>query len=180
MVDVGTLGGDNGGAESINNSGMIVGEADLPGSQTHDAFLWTKKSGIQDLGTQDGDPCSHAISINSGGQVVGGSSDCNNFLHAFLWEHGGPMIDLNNFVPPGSNLTLTEATYISDNGEISVQAVLSNGDNHAGLLIPCSGKGHGCQDGSGIDAFSSGPGMRGRVERYGLSRKNNPRSPFNK
>lgn len=137
IQDLATLGGDNGFADSINNAGMIVGEADLPGSQTHDAFLWTKKAGMKDLGTQDGDPCSEALSINSSGQIVGGSSDCTNFLHAFLWENGGPMIDLNNFVPPGSGVTLTLATFINDNGWISVQAVLSNGDNHAALLIPC-------------------------------------------
>jgi probable HAF family extracellular repeat protein len=147
MQNLGTLGGDNGASDSINNAGMIVGEADLPGSLTHDAFLWTKKGGMQDLGTQDGDPCSHALSINSSGQVVGGSTDCSNFLHAFLWENGGPMIDLNTFAPSG--VTLTEATYISDNGWISVQAVLSNGDNHAAVLIPCDENDDGCEHGSG-------------------------------
>jgi probable HAF family extracellular repeat protein len=182
MVDVGTLGGDNGSADSINNGGMIVGAADLPGSQTHDAFLWTRKSGMQDLGTQDGDPCSHAISINSSGQIVGASTDCSNFLHAFLWENGGPMIDLNNFVPPGSGVTLTEATYISDNGEISVQAVLSNGDNHAGLLIPCdyNDNGNGCEDGSRAVASTPGQTVRGRLEPYGVPRQSHLRNLFKK
>jgi probable HAF family extracellular repeat protein len=182
IVDLGTLGGDNGSADSINNAGMIVGAADLPGSQTHDAFLWTKKVGMQDLGTQDGDPCSHAISINSSGQIVGGSTDCSNFLHAFLWENGGPMIDLNNFVPPGSGVTLTEATFINDNGWISVQAVLANGDNHAALLIPCNGHSDGCQDGSvradGSPAYSA---ARGQLDRHKLPRRSiGIRNPFDK
>lgn len=138
---------------------MIVGDADLPGSLTHDAFLWTKKTGMIDLGTQDGDPCSHAISINSSGQVVGGSTDCSNFLHAFLWEKGGPMIDLNNFAPSG--VTLTEATYISDNGWISVQAVLSNGDNHAAVLIPCDDNRNGCQHDVRAGALSDHPAAPG-------------------
>ncbi|HWW16691.1 MAG TPA: hypothetical protein VN310_18670 [Candidatus Dormibacteraeota bacterium] len=172
MRDLGTLGGDNGSSESINNAGMIVGAADLPGSQTHDAFLWTKQAGMKDLGTQDGDPCSHALSINSSGQIVGGSSDCNNFLHAFLWEKGGPMIDLNNFVPPGSGVTLTEATFINDRGEISVQAVLSNGDNHAALLIPCNGHDDGCQDDNvRADGTPAHPAARGQLDRYKLPRR---------
>jgi probable HAF family extracellular repeat protein len=149
MQDLGTLGGSNGVANSINGDGEVVGKADLPGSQTHDAFL-SKDGVIADLGTQDGDPCSNALAINASGQIVGGSSDCSNFLHAFLWEDGGPMIDLNAFVPAGSNLTLTEATFINDRGEISVQAVLPNGDSRAVLLVPCGHGNHseGCQDDS--------------------------------
>jgi probable HAF family extracellular repeat protein len=172
IEDLGTLGGNNGEANSINSAGMIVGKADLPGSQTHDAFLWTKKAGMEDLGTQDGDPCSNALSINSRGQIVGGSSDCNNFLHAFLWEKGGPMIDLNRFVPPGSGLTLTEATFINDRGDISVQAVLANGDTHTALLIPCHGKGEDCRDGNARAGTSKvGLAARGQLDRYQLPRR---------
>jgi probable HAF family extracellular repeat protein len=147
LTDLGTLGGDNGQANSVNDAGEVVGKADLPGPlpQTHDAFLW--KNGVMtDLGTQDSDPCSNALSINSKGQIVGGSSDCFTFLHAFLWEHGGPMIDLNSFVPPGSDLTLTEATFINDRGEIAVQGALPNGDTRAVLLIPCGEGTEGCRD----------------------------------
>jgi probable HAF family extracellular repeat protein len=156
LSDLGTLGGDTGIAESLNDAGDVVGEADLPGAsgpcfngpQAHHAFRW-KHGVMTDLGTQDGDPCSHALSINSGGQVVGGSSDCTTFLHAFLWEDGGPMVDLNSFVTPSSNLILTVATLISDRGEIAVQGVLPNGDTHAFLLIPCEGDrsdDEGCED----------------------------------
>jgi len=147
IIDLGTLGGDTGNAESLNDDAEVVGEADLPGpsgSQLHHAFLW-KHGVMTDLGTQDGDPCSHALSINSGGQVVGGSSDCSTFLHAFLWEDGGPMVDLNSFVPTGSNLILTEATLINDRGEIAAEGTLLNGDVHAFLLIPCEGDDDGCQ-----------------------------------
>ena len=52
------------------------------------------------------------------------------------------MIDLNTFVPSGSGLTLTTATYINNHGEIAVQAVLPNGDTHAVLLIPCGRGSH--------------------------------------
>ena len=113
---------------------------------------------MSDLGTQDGDPCSLALSINSGGQIVGGSTDCSTLLnrHAFLWEQGGPMVDLNSFVPASSSLTLTVATLINDRGEIAAQGVFPNGDTHAILLIPCDeeqGGLEGCEDqsaGAGI------------------------------
>jgi probable HAF family extracellular repeat protein len=139
--DLGTLGGDTGNALSLNDATEVVGEADLPGpsgSQLHHAFLW-QRGVMTDLGTQDGDPCSLALSINSRGQVVGGSTDCNTLLngHAFFWEHGGPMVDLNSFVPASSNVTLTVAILINDRGEIAAQGVLPDGDTHAILLIPC-------------------------------------------
>jgi len=55
------------------------------------------------------------------------------------------MIDLNTFVPLGLDLTLTEATFINDRGEISVQGFLPNGDTRAVLLVPCGGGEEGCQ-----------------------------------
>ena len=135
LTDLGNLGGSSLEVIGFSSTGAIVGKADLPDSQTHDAFL--AQDGIMtDLGTQDGDPCSVAIGVNSRGQVVGGSTDCSNFLHAFLWENGH-MIDLNSSLPAGSSLTLTQADFISETGEITAEAVLSNGDQRAVLLIPC-------------------------------------------
>ena len=136
MQDLGTLGGNNGQANGLNYAGEIVGKAVLPGSQTHDAFLW-KNGVMRDLGTVDGDPCSRANVINSGGQIVGNSSDCVTPLRAFLWENGGPMVDLNTLVPPGSGVQLTgDDDYINDLGEIVTSGMLTNGDKHAFLLIP--------------------------------------------
>jgi hypothetical protein len=58
-------------------------------------------------------------------------------LHGFLWEHGGPIVDLNTLVPPGSGLTVRSVLDINDRGEIAGNGVLPNGDLHAVLLIPC-------------------------------------------
>ena len=135
LKDLGTLGGDNGQANAMNDDGGIVGKADLPGSQTHDAFLW-EDGVMKDLGRIGGDACSNAHGINSSGQIVGNSSDCFVPAHAFLWERGGPMMDLNALIPPDSKVTLTQATFINDRGEITAQGNLSNGDTHAFLLIP--------------------------------------------
>ena len=135
LTDLGTLGGDNGQPSWLSDDGDVVGKADLPGSQTHDAFLW--RPGIMtDLGTVDGDPCSNALAINSSGQSVGGSRNCSSFSHAFIWEDGGPMVDLNSLVSPSDGLQLLSAQYVSDRGEISGDAALPNGDARAFLLIP--------------------------------------------
>jgi probable HAF family extracellular repeat protein len=141
MTDLGTLGGDNSEAIWINDAGDVVGSADLPGSKTHDAVL-RRKGKIQDLGTVAGDPCSRGRAVNARGQVVGASSDCNNFLHAFLWEEGGLMLDLNTLIPPGLGIQLVYGFNINDRGEILAISnrvgVTPNTDlGHLVLLVPC-------------------------------------------
>ena len=88
---------------------------------------------------------SFAHAINSKGQVVGGSrvSRTPSQVSAFLWEKGGPMIDLNTLIPDNSSLHLAFAEHINDRGEISGTGVppgVSVDDietlGHAFLLIP--------------------------------------------
>src|SRR5262249_61700788 len=148
MKDLGTLGGDNSEAIWINDSGVIAGSADLPTPGIHDAVRW-KDGQIMDLGTVDGDACSRGRGINSKGQIVGGSTDCHSFLHAFVWEEGGPMLDLNTLIPPGSGLQLTNAIDINDRGEIlaksdpiGVRPIDDEDLGHLVLLVPCD-EGHG-------------------------------------
>jgi probable HAF family extracellular repeat protein len=148
MTDLGTLGGDTSEAIWLNDKGVVVGSADLAGpsgKQTHDAVVWIDGK-IHDLGTVPGDACSRGRGLNVRGQVVGGSGVCNvGFLHAFLWEDGGPMVDLNTLIPPGSGIQLTIAFNINDRGEILAKAApigfTPNDDadlGHIVLLIPCN------------------------------------------
>ena len=62
---------------AINNHGVVVGFADLPGDRSGNpnpvAFIWTKSGGMQNLGTLPGDTNSEALGINDAGQVVGES-----------------------------------------------------------------------------------------------------------
>lgn len=148
MQDLGTLGGPNSEAIWINEGGLIAGSADFPRPRPevnlHDAVIW-KDGKIKDLGTVDGDACSRAYGLNARGQIVGTSTDCSNALHAFLWEEGEPMLDLNKLIPPGSGWVLTNAFNINDRGEILAKAApegfTPNDDadlGHLVLLVPCN------------------------------------------
>jgi probable HAF family extracellular repeat protein len=149
LMDMGTLGGDSGIAWWINDAGDAVGQADLPGSAVHHGFIW--RTGVMtDLGTLGGN--SVAAAINSKGQIVGVTElgvSTSTFTHAFLWEHGGPMIDLNTLIPANSSLQLITAFNINDGGEIVGWGVPAGvQDAHFGgrlfLLIPCGSDEEGC------------------------------------
>ena len=145
MTDMGTLGGDTGFVTWLNDAGAAVGTADLPGpsgGQSHHAFLW--RNGVMtDLGSLGSS--SHAEGINSAGQIVGRyqTAGLNNpHRHAFLWENGGPMVDLNPLIPGNSPLELEEGGNINDRGEIAGRGYPAGCDDidacgHAFLLIPC-------------------------------------------
>jgi probable HAF family extracellular repeat protein len=150
--DLGTLGGSLSEAWWINDSGEIAGSADLPTHGLHDAVIW-KHGRIHDLGTLPGDPCSRAYGLNARGQVVGTSTDCVNTLHAFVWQDGGPMMDLNALIQPGTGYQLTNAIDINDRGEIIARAAplgFTPDDDadlgHLALLIPCDDRHSGHDD----------------------------------
>src|SRR5215472_3333538 len=137
LTDLGTLGGDNGEPSWINDGGEVVGAADLPGGAPHHGFLW--RNGVMtDLGAFASS--SFAEAINSRGQIVGRSrigAVTNPVQHAFLWENGGPMIDLNTLIPANSGVLLVDACCINDRGEIAPLGFLPNGEMRTFLLIPC-------------------------------------------
>jgi len=138
LTDLGTLGGNNGFGDALNDAGDVVGWASLPGDQALHAFLW-KNGTMIDLGTVGGDACSFGFTINSIEQVVGISVPGCDFsqARASFWEDGGPMVDLNSLIPPSATLHLTFSETINDRGEIVGNALDSEGNQHAFLLIPC-------------------------------------------
>jgi probable HAF family extracellular repeat protein len=137
MRDVGTLGGNFGAANAVSDGGKVVGWATNTGDQATLAFFW-KNGTMVNLGVLPGKLCSYAHSINSKDQVTGSSDDdcADGNSHAFLWENGGPMVDLNDLVS-GADMILGGATGINDRGEITGTGMLANGDIHVFLLIPC-------------------------------------------
>jgi probable HAF family extracellular repeat protein len=113
MIQLPTLGGNNGVAWAIGNRGEAAGFAenstpdpDCPVPQVlhFEPAIW-EKGAIHQLPTVGGDPDGIAQQINDDGQIVGGSGTCApfnaNFLynlvpvHALLWEKG-KATDLGN------------------------------------------------------------------------------------
>jgi len=142
-TDLGNLGGQTGQAGGnialdVNNQGQVVGNSDLPGDTTFHAFLWTKRTGMQDLGTLSGDVASLSISINDAGLVVGASLDANFNLRAFLWEKG-VMTDLNTLIAGNSPLYLLTGCSINSRGEITGLGQTSTGEIHTYLATPTHG-----------------------------------------
>ncbi len=151
MTDLGTLGGTYGLASWLSDRGEVVGATTNAGDQDFLAFQW-QNGKMKELPSLPGNRCSVADAINLEGQVVGGSGvneaaffpGCTDSEeHAVLWEDG-KVIDLNEFVPQDSNLTLNEASYVNEFGEISGLATLPDGSTHAFLLIPCR-EGENCE-----------------------------------
>ena len=142
-IDLGNLGGQTGQAGGniafgINNQDQVVGNSDLPGDTTFHAFLWTKKAGMQDLGTLSGDVASLSISINDAGTIVGASLDASFNPRAFLWEKG-MMTDLNTLIAGDSPLYLLTGCSINSRGEITGLGLTSTGEIHTYLASPTDG-----------------------------------------
>jgi probable HAF family extracellular repeat protein len=138
MRDLGTLGGSFGFATELIDRGEVAGGATTTDDEEFHAFFW-RKGLMTDLGSVGNDTCSVAHSMNIRGQVVGTSGDCGGTfeLHGFIWQKDGPMLDLNEFVPLGSDLVITDGETINDRGDIAGSGMLPNGDFHAVVLIAC-------------------------------------------
>jgi probable HAF family extracellular repeat protein len=120
----------------INNSGQVFGTSVLPGGETQHAFVWTRETGIQDLGTVKGDYASVALGANDKGEVVGLSFDKNGVPRAFL-RRNGVMLDLNTLLPANSPIHALGAGIINSSDEIAGFGVTSGGQMHAFLATPC-------------------------------------------
>jgi probable HAF family extracellular repeat protein len=139
-TNLGNLGGTGHGfgirAENLNNLGHVIGYSDLAGDGSFHAFLWTRETGMQDLGTVGTDVDSIAIGINDAGDVVGASIDASFNPRAFL-RVGQRLIDLNQLIPAGSPLQLFTACSINARGEIiGIGIEKSSGGVHAYLAVP--------------------------------------------
>ena len=139
-TDLGNLGGTNNVATDINNVGEVAGNALSSKDGSMHPFLWTKETGMHDLGILPGDfvaiaPCCHTL--NDKRQVVGFS--CPGPMgscRAFLWQpQEGVLTDLNTLIAPGSPWYLQTACSINDAGEIVGQGLI-NGSIHAFLATP--------------------------------------------
>ena len=144
-TDLGHLEGTPAGmynvATSINNHGEVVGFAQRRTGtslqRASNTFLWTKETGMQDLGwfpgaIVTGPPCCHTI--NNSGQIVGVSIDANFNERAIVWQGKTP-VDLNTLIAKNSGWYLQCAQSINDAGQISGFGTI-NGVVHAFLATP--------------------------------------------
>jgi probable HAF family extracellular repeat protein len=157
-----TLGGLGSVASGVNDRGQVVGYYDTEDG-SFQAYLWSEKSGLEDLGE------GFANAINFAGNVAGSNSANHAFLwtrqagmkdlgtlpgddvssaaainffgevvgtsgsRAFLWTPYAGMLDLNKLIPSGSGWALSSATGINISGQIVGNGTI-NGQQHAFLL----------------------------------------------
>jgi probable HAF family extracellular repeat protein len=148
MIDLGNLGGSNSWARSINNSGVIVGDADTSDFDTH-AFrivpttdgagdmVWhvdANNDGVndmmEDLGTLGG-ANSAAMEVNDEGTIVGWAEDALRIKRAVIWEDG-EITDLNDRLILTTRWSMVEARRINSSGQITGWGYLdSDGSSNA-------------------------------------------------
>jgi probable HAF family extracellular repeat protein len=114
VQDLGTLGGDDGGAYGLNASGQVVGQSNSVAGAPDQAFLWTKGGGMTTLGNLGGAE-SVANAVNSSGQVAGQAELANGFTHAFFWSKKSGLQDLGTL----SGGKQSGANAINSSGEIA-------------------------------------------------------------
>jgi probable HAF family extracellular repeat protein len=103
-------------ARDINDAGVIVGSANMGGTDLGHAVLWSGGS-VQDLGTLGTGFFSEAWGVNNLGQVVGWSyTNGGNGLtgvHGFLYSQGGGLVDLTPESDTGSALDINDAGQVT-------------------------------------------------------------------
>jgi len=105
VIDLGPSPGSD--ALAVSQKGWVVGWAfrfGVTGSEQQ-AFLWTPKSGMQNLGTLPGGSASSAFAINARGDVVGNSGA------PFLWSRG-EMTVLPGFEGVGEPRGINDHTHV--------------------------------------------------------------------
>jgi probable HAF family extracellular repeat protein len=139
-VALGSLGGAGGSlAAGINNRGDVIGASSAADGTLH-PFLWTKASGMRDLGLLSADPADAAntpFQVNNRGQMVGSSCDATlTFCRGYLWQDGA-FQDINDLIPASANLYVIVPLAINDAGQIAGLALdLTTFDLRAFVATP--------------------------------------------
>jgi probable HAF family extracellular repeat protein len=119
---------DEGRANGINDSGVVVGALASDVSET--CFEWTEEGGFVDLGfMKRGEGC-EAYAINRRGQITG-SADTKGYLYtkAFRW-YQGVFEDLGSLGHGGSVDVFARGLAINDDGDVAGFSEVSPADLH--------------------------------------------------
>lgn len=111
MTDLGTLGGDYGNVNWMNDAGEVVGYSFLANDTSFHPFLWNGRRMI-DLGTLGG-AWGSANWISDNGDIAGAAQLSDRTWNGALW-HDGKMIDL----PPVDGAPDAFANSVNDEGEV--------------------------------------------------------------
>ena len=126
-------------AYGLNNLGQVVGVSD-EAAGCCDAFLWTPRKGMQNIGALPGAGTKYvdvaiAYGVNDYGQVVGNSGYSGTCCHAFLWSAATGMKDLGDL--PGGHGSYASA--IDDKGQVVGTAFTTTGTPHAFIWSESTG-----------------------------------------
>jgi probable HAF family extracellular repeat protein len=164
--DLGTLpGGTSSVGSAINDAGQIAGGSDSGSTDTH-AILWSKTTGMRDLGTLlASGGYSLAEGINRYGEVVGQCTvGPGGQTHAFVWTKAHGMKDLGT-LPGGAN---SFAYQVNDLGQIVGFSDSGASYSHAALWTPA----HKIQDlgtlANAIASSANGINNSGQVVGYAI------------
>jgi probable HAF family extracellular repeat protein len=134
MTDLGTVGGRESWAESINDAGQVVGWSDTKSGADHAFITGPNGVGMTDLGTLGGE-YSVASGINDAGQAVGGSGTAAGNYHAFITGPDGVgMTDLNSLVDLPAGVVLEQAIAINNMGQVIVITGMPEPESYALML----------------------------------------------
>ncbi len=138
LINIGSLlSNRNSYAQDINESEVVAGYAHALDS-TARAVIWRNRS-IINIHNDSLGPQSFAWALNDLDQVVGGLviDDLPLVFGAFLYENGGPMVNLHTLVPPRNNWSVLDGAFdINNAGEIVGRGYRINGGSSAYLITP--------------------------------------------
>jgi len=159
IIELATLGGDNGYGAAINDRGQVAGGSDTPDGTAH-AFRWNPGGGLEDISVFPGAGASgftSSTAIGGSGLVTGWGLAAGGDPHAFAWTRKTRLIDLGTL-----GGTSSYAVAVNDKDQVAGYAMVPGDAWHAFIWSP----GSGMKDlgvGGGRESFASAINNSGQV-----------------